>query len=227
MLRFFVREKFSILLAVSLLNVIVTPFLPRAVSFEFSLDLTFTAVMFFAVFAISKGKKTPLVASVVLMLPCLVFIWWTYFYSFHARVQLVSTILQALFVVYMAWIIFMNILHSPRVNRDVISAAVVVYLFVALFFSKLYLILELTYPGSFSVAHDVLIKDPSILRYFSMVTISTLGYGDILPISSQARTIASVEALVGQIYLAVLIARLVSMHGVESFRNGKKSKKKL
>ncbi len=141
--------------------------------------------------------------------------------------RLASVSLQALFIVYMAWIIFMNILNSPRVSRDVIAAAVVVYLFVALFFSKFYLILELTYPGSFSVAHEVLIKDPGILRYFSMVTISTLGYGDVSPISSQARSIAGVEALVGQIYLAVLIARLVSMHGVESFRHDKDSGKEL
>ncbi len=85
----------------------------------------------------------------------------------------------------------------------------------AVVFAKLYLILEMTYPGSFTISHDAILKDPGILRYFSMVTISTLGYGDISPVSSQARSMASMEAILGQIYLTVLIARLVSVFGAE------------
>ena len=215
MLKFLAREKYSILLAAVLVNVIAAPFMPSSVSLELFMDITFTIVMFGAVFSISKGRKAPLAVSVTLMLPCLFFIWWTYFYTHHENILLVSAVLQALFILYISFLIFISILQAPKVTPDVISGAIVVYLFGAVFFAKLYLILELTYPGSFTVPHEAILKDPGILRYFSMVTISTLGYGDISPVSSQARSMATVEAILGQVYLAVLIARLVSIYGAE------------
>ncbi len=215
MFKFLVREKYSILLLAVLVNVIAAPFIPSAMSLELFMDITFTIVMFGAIFTISKGQKAPFALSIVLMLPCLFFIWWTYLYAHHENILLASSILQALFMLYISFLIFISILQTPKVTLDVISSAIVVYLFGAIFFAKLYLILELTYPGSFTISHDVILKDPSILRYFSMVTISTLGYGDISPVSSQARSMASVEAILGQVYLAVLIARLVSVFGAE------------
>ena len=54
--------------------------------------------------------------------------------------------------------------------------------------------------------------DTSIFRYFSFVTITTLGYGDISPVTSQARNLTVLEAFAGQMYLAILIARLVAIH---------------
>lgn len=213
-IQLFIREKFTILLFLALVNVLAAPFLPIETDLELFMDITFTLVMVTAVATIPMDRKLPMAGSVLILLPSVLVIWWEFFAP-AATTALASAGLQALFVAYMALLIILTIFKAPRVNRDVISAALVVYLFVALFFAKVFFMLELTYPGSFSVAHELLIDDPGILRYFSMVTMSTLGYGDILPVSRQAQTLAGVEALVGQIYLAVLIARLVSMHGVE------------
>jgi len=223
MFRFFIKEKFTILLVLALVNVIAAPFLPSAVSLELFLDISFTLVILAAVLSVSKGKRISLAGAVGLMLPCLFFIWWTYLFTFHSRVMLASTILQVVFIVYIAFLILLSVLNAPKVNRDVISAALVVYIFIATFFSKLYLMLELNFPGSFSIPHETLMQNPEVLRYFSIVTLSTLGYGDVLPVTAKAQTMAGVEAIVGQIYLAVLIARLVSLHGVEFLdkKNGK------
>jgi voltage-gated potassium channel Kch len=54
------------------------------------------------------------------------------------------------------------------------------------------------------------------MRYFSFSTLTTVGYGDIVPRSNAARTLAELEAITGQIYLAVLVARLVGLHIVDS-----------
>jgi voltage-gated potassium channel Kch len=88
----------------------------------------------------------------------------------------------------------------------------VAYLFVALFFAKSFLVLEILSPGSFSISSDRIMTDPSVMKYFSFVTLTTLGYGDVVPISDQAKTLAISEAFIGQIYLTVLIARLVGVY---------------
>jgi voltage-gated potassium channel Kch len=57
------------------------------------------------------------------------------------------------------------------------------------------------------------------MRYFSFTTLTTVGYGDIIPHSAAARTLASLEAVTGQIYLTVLVARLVGLHIVHARRS--------
>jgi voltage-gated potassium channel Kch len=59
--------------------------------------------------------------------------------------------------------------------------------------------------------------------YFSLVTLTTLGYGDIVPTAAAARMLAAVEAVVGQLYLAVLVARLVGLHIAQARRNSESS----
>jgi hypothetical protein len=60
--------------------------------------------------------------------------------------------------------------------------------------------------------------DPSHFIYYSFVTMSTLGYGDITPISNPARSLSLLEAVVGQLYIAILIAKLVGMHIAQAQR---------
>ncbi|MCG8620240.1 MAG: potassium channel family protein [Desulfobacterales bacterium] len=219
MIKILFREKYTILLAALLVHVIISPFMAGAISIGLFLDLTFSLVMFSAVFSISRGSRLPMAASVLLMLPCLFIVWWIYASEAGDEIRLISFILQAVFVLYITVLMGVSILKAPKITRDVISAAIVVYLFVALFFANLYLILEFTYPGSFTLSHEAILEHPEVMRYFSMVTLSTLGYGDISPVSPQAQTMASVQAIFGQFYLAVLIARLVSMHGTRPSQN--------
>ena len=119
----------------------------------------------------------------------------------------------------MIYVVAHYILRTDTVSRDTISAALIGYLLLALLWSNLYYLLELLIPGSFTLSHELIRSDPSSLRYFSFVTISTLGYGDISPITPQSRSLATMEALIGQIYLAVIIARLVGIYTAISFEN--------
>jgi len=114
------------------------------------------------------------------------------------------------------------VLGSGRVTADKIFAAICVYLLLGYGWTFIYAVLDELQPGSFSNLsfHG---KDFAgrvmQLRYFSYMTLTTVGYGDVLPASPLARTMAALEAIMGQIYLAVLIARLVGLHivhGLES-----------
>jgi amino acid transporter len=92
------------------------------------------------------------------------------------------------------------------------------FILLAVMFSNLYFLVELLYPNSFTVTNEVILSNPGVLNYFSLVTITTLGYGDISPVTSQARHLAVLEAFIGQMYLAVLVARLVGIHTALTFK---------
>jgi len=95
------------------------------------------------------------------------------------------------------------------VDAERIFAALDAYLLAGLTFGVAYWVIEMSVPGSFRGATGLGLSD-SI--YFSFVTIATLGYGDIVPVSETARAVTILEAVGGQMYLAVLVARLVSLY---------------
>ena len=101
--------------------------------------------------------------------------------------------------------------RAQVINAEQIYAALSVYLLAGLFFGLLHWEIELTWPGSFGEAGASL-PAPFALStaiYFSFVTLATLGYGDVVPKTEVARGVAVLEAVGGQLYVAVTIARLV------------------
>ena len=110
--------------------------------------------------------------------------------------------------------LFRLVFSRPRVTAEVIYAAVSIYLLLGAFFVPIFGALETFSPGSFV---DTLRPDAPVgwqqLIYHSYVSLTTLGFGDILPASSWARSLVSLEAVVGVLYLAILMARLVGLYG--------------
>lgn len=105
-------------------------------------------------------------------------------------------------------------IRARRVDSQHVYATLSAYLLAGLFFGTIHQMIETAQPGSYSIAGVVQtgafhIEDAI---YFSFVTLATLGYGDILPVSGAARGISTVEAIAGQLYLAVMIARIVSLY---------------
>ncbi|MCP3942866.1 MAG: two pore domain potassium channel family protein [Desulfobacteraceae bacterium] len=200
-------------MAILLIYVIATPFFALIMNEKLFLNIAFSAVMLSAIMTVSHKKKSR-IWVVLLGFVCLVFIWLKVS-IITSEIMLASVVLQALFNFFMVFIIILFIFETTVITRNTISAAVVAYLFVALSFADLFLMVELISPGSFSISHDRIMLDPSVLRYFSFVTLSTLGYGDIVPISSPAKNLVVAEALIGPIYLTVLIAKLVGGYGAQ------------
>jgi hypothetical protein len=111
------------------------------------------------------------------------------------------------------------ILTSHRVTIDALFAALVVYILIAILFAQLYSIMETLSPGSFSFPAYVTGLEGRIaditFNYYSFVTIATLGYGDITPRSPITQMLASIEAMTGQFYVAIVVAWLVSLFAAE------------
>lgn len=97
---------------------------------------------------------------------------------------------------------------SHKVDSETIHAALSTYLLAGLFFGVLYTAIELSWPGSFSGPGEDKFTE-SAATYYSFVTLATLGYGDFLPRSELARGVATFEVIGGQLYLAVMVARLI------------------
>jgi len=117
----------------------------------------------------------------------------------------------AVFFTYVALVLLKRILlQTTNVDGQIIAGSVAVYLLVGIVFAYLFAFLELHTPGAFSLSHPGTDLGNDFF-YYSMVTLTTLGYGDITPVLPVARGLAAVEALIGPLYLTVLVARLVGM----------------
>lgn len=114
------------------------------------------------------------------------------------------------------------VLQGTRVTMDKIFAAICVYLLIGYAWTFAYALVDDLQPGSFVAQSATPPNDYDRIlemRYFSFTTLTTVGYGDIVPHSSAARTLAALEGVAGQIYLTVLIARLVGLHIVHAHRS--------
>ena len=125
---------------------------------------------------------------------------------------MLTRIFGALFFGYAVINILRIVVQSEEVTKETIYAAIVAYMLMALMWAFLYMILELLEPGSFSFSEGAFRAETMRFKYFSFVTITTLGYGDITPLTNKASSLALLEALVGQVYLVALVAWLVGMH---------------
>jgi hypothetical protein len=100
-----------------------------------------------------------------------------------------------------------RILAMPTVTIQSILGAISAYLIIGLMFAALYAAIN-DLQGSFFAGGQP--ANPSTFQYFSFTTLTTLGYGDFTPVANGARAVAMIEAMSGQIFLATLVARLVS-----------------
>jgi hypothetical protein len=126
----------------------------------------------------------------------------------------------AIFFLYTALIIFRHVLSFGPVYADRVHAALSVYILLALSWACIYAFIEITSPGSFSlvaVTADAAARPQGAYLFADMIhlsiaTLTSTGYGDVLPLSPFARSVSQLEQLLGVFYIAVLISRLVGIY---------------
>jgi hypothetical protein len=111
-------------------------------------------------------------------------------------------------------------LKAERVSREKIFGALSVYLLLGFIWAILFVMVDFLVPGSLRYGQDQALTGPQMV-YYSFVTLTTLGYGDIVPIAPSARALATLEAITGQLYLTVLVARLVGLHIIYSSKQNR------
>jgi hypothetical protein len=208
--------RFLFLLISMVLMFVLRPFLEGYIGINLLMDIFFSVIFFSGIYAVSE-KKTFFFIGLFLALPVLLAEWLTHLVEIPSAL-FVGKLFGALFWAYTATIILVHLFREKKITDDVIIGSICVYFLIGLMWAFIFSVLEIVQPGSFQIA---LGQDPDLshFNYYSFVTLTTLGYGDITPISDPARSLALLEAIMGILYIAILIARLVGIHIGQSLRN--------
>jgi hypothetical protein len=129
-------------------------------------------------------------------------------------VVLAGTVLYTLFVALTIAGLLSEVFRAKVITLDVIRGSIAIYLLLGVFFALLYAIVFFSEPSQFS--ESIYPGRLSEFIYFSFTTLTTLGYGDISPAGTLVRTLSTIEAVSGQLFLTITIARLVGLHLVHS-----------
>ena len=160
------------------------------------------------------GRRRMLVAGILLAAPALVGKWVNHWLPTLVP-DWMFLVPAVLFVLLLLTQTLRFILLSPRVNSEVLCAGVAGYLLLGLLWSFAYILVARLSPEAFTFtagpASGHLMKGFTAI-YYSFITLCTVGYGDIVPASGAARMLAMTEGIVGTFYMAILVARLVSLH---------------
>ncbi|HEY6153524.1 MAG TPA: potassium channel family protein [Candidatus Udaeobacter sp.] len=192
---------------------ICAPFVEELEGGRLILSGLFSLVLLAAVVAVA-GRKRTLIIALVLAVPAITARWINYFRPdlIHAAVFLVCALLLLAFVI---GHVLQFVLRAPVVTVEVLCASIAAYLMLGLMWTVAYWLVDQVTPGgafSFNTGGSTQSMGGFNGIYFSFITLSTVGYGDITPLSRAARWLAAIEAMTGLLYVAVLIARLVSLY---------------
>ena len=204
------KDRFLLLIVFMVALIVLGPFLENFIGLRLFMDLFFSIIFIATIYAASQ-KKLHIIFAAILIIPALLAVW-TPDIPKHNILLTIGYLCGLIVFAFAVISILKYIFTEETVTRQTISAAVVVYLLLALMWSFIYRLLENLYPVSFAVAHDELVDAANIYLYFSLVTITTLGYGDISPIRSQVAALSVLEAITGQIYLVVVVAWFVGLY---------------
>jgi hypothetical protein len=204
------KDRFLILLVSLISMMVLSPMLEGFVSLKILIDIFLTIVFVSCIFAVSNKKRVILI-TFFLALPMFISIWIPGIERFPI-LALTLDFMGILFMAFVVVFILSFIFKERKVSANIIYASIVAYLLLAVMWVFIYRSIETLHPGSFLLPEHMIDEARSVFIYYSFVTITTLGYGDITPITGVARAFSMLEAIVGQIYLVVLVARLVGVN---------------
>ncbi len=231
-------HRFSLLLAALLLLLITTPAVAllqarghEALSYNL-ITLLLALVVVAAAIAVGESRATIRLA-LVLAGPA-VLLAASDALLHHDVLAFAHRLCRTLFLLFAVYLLLRYVLTAERVTQNTISAALCVYLLLGVAWSTSYVLIERVEPASFSVTLQGDTSSRSSwtqaewsieMLYYSFTTLTTLGYGDVVPLSPLARMLSVTEAVVGQIFLVVLVARLVGLHVAQLANSNARSDK--
>jgi hypothetical protein len=210
------ENNFAYLLAAMVFLIVVSPLIdafwqwpelrPQGLIFDITLLL--------AVFGIHDNRKV-LIVGIVLVLVSFISSaismgrpvgLWDYIGAFSFT----------LFLLMALWICILQTYQQYKISANTLMGAICIYLLLGMIWTSLYAALYALDASSFrGLSASANFHSTHEWAYFSFVTMTTLGYGDIVPVSQAARTLAIVQAIAGQFYIAMLVAGLVGAYLVE------------
>lgn len=180
------------------------------------MNIFFSAILLSTVIAVSERRRDVII-SLCLGLPMVLLMWRESVIDPPLFLRIIGLVFGMLFMAYVVVVIFLFIQRQTKVTGELLYSAVTVYILMGLVWYFIFQIIETIEPGSFSKAE--LKGGQNAFLYYSYVTLTTLGYGDITPLTSKAYAFTILEAILGQLYLVTQVAWLVGLYTSESQKN--------
>lgn len=190
--------------------------------------ITFLVTAWFVI----ESKRQLLFATVLALTALLPFIWLVgqpeeQFPDLVEGLYVLNLVIWLLFTAYIAIVAFRSIMSAKRIRANEIYGAIYVYLLIGVIFAEIFQLLLAWNPGAIYFDpgrfqgplairnNSLLTRSVGDLLYYSFVTLSTVGYGDVTPASPAARSLSLIETVTGIMYVATMIARFVSIQTTE------------
>ncbi|MCU0631857.1 MAG: ion channel [Methanolinea sp.] len=200
------RDLFTLLWLIAI--ILAIPYLDESRLGVLILVLLITGLLLSALYSVSD-RPTQVAVGFLLCIPTLL-CSWTYMVVPSMEIWIALVISLIVFLVYILSVVLRRVVKAREVTLVELFRAVIIYMMIGLAFGLLYLILEILVPHSFHFSSGI--HDPESLIYFSFVALSTSGFGDITAVAPIARSLVTIELLIGVMYMAVLIGFLVNAH---------------
>lgn len=210
-IEFFSNHRFGGL-AISLVFVLfVFSFIQETPIYEESGLLSLNLLLYFSLHALFKGL---LDSKALLTLGSLAFLCSVLSYLTTSQsVDVIYLLLTAVFYMVVIFLLFRRIFYDSHVTSDLVTGAACIYLLLGITFGLLFTLVDYTLPHSFNTSgQGALFDHMRHFFYYSFVTLATVGYGDILPTTPQSQFLSIAEAVISQLYLTIMVARLVGLH---------------
>ncbi len=208
------RNRALFLLIAFLFLLVAAPALATVFDLRLLFDLFMTLIFAVSIYTVSV-KRWHYVISTVFFAVTVPAIWIEYIFPGRAA-YVVSQSMGVLFFLFVGLRTTVNLIRAKKITANTIFAAIVVYLIAGVLWSGIYSMLEMVHPDSFNLGGIDVRSAAYRMLYFSFVTLTTLGYGDLAPLTDMASAFVILEAIFGQMYITVLIAWLVGRYISES-----------
>ncbi len=201
------------LVSISLLALIfvIFPLRQDGLSGRFFLDFVMVTLMVSGAFVVNQSRiVTAFTIALVIFAACA--LWVSRFYPTHTLQELSSVLSLVTLLLYVRIVLLVMFRQGP-VTWSRIQGGVCAYLLIGMAWASAFDLVEQLHAGSFHFVSEPTNMDQltSKLIYFSFATLTTVGFGDVLPVAPYARSLAIAEAIVGQLFPAILIGALVAM----------------
>jgi len=205
------RKYDNYILFFSLVGVLfLLPFVNAMPLLRFALVGQYTFVMFYLVFSARHSRPLYLI-DIAFVIPTLLATWLDSIYQNNITF-VASYMTMMIFFLYLQFLIIKQMIHTHKVDTNTIFGAMNIYLVAGLIWAYAFVLLNHFDSSAFHLPdYETLTKEVELFTYYSFTTLTTLGYGDIVAQSAQARMLSVLEAVFGQLYLAIVVAKLVSI----------------
>lgn len=222
------RSKCRFLNLFVLVFIIVSTVLVPGGPAERTLELCFYIVMILAPYFVSKNRRVgqiTLIAGAVFLVPHAVTVFGGEALLRSVRLAMAADVFSVVLIAFelLLTAVVMKYSLTSRQPEEPVFGCLLTYLLIGILFGNIFMLVSQHYPGAFAENGAAFNPTVTAMRYFSFITLTTCGYGDIVPVLPPARMLAAIEAACGVLYVGLFIGRMASLSGIGLPQSKKRS----